>query len=74
MLAFSSPRKALETAHCTSFDTAFLDVEMGSMSGLELAAQLKCLQPETHIIFVTGHPKYAVALFRYTPRDICSSP
>lgn len=48
----------------TPIDTAFLDVAMGSMSGLELAAEIKRLQPETHIIFVTGHPKYAVNAFQ----------
>lgn len=64
VLAFCRPSEALEAVRATPIDTAFLDVEMGSMSGLELAAELKRLQPETHIIFVTGHPKYAVNAFQ----------
>lgn len=64
VLAFSRPSEALEAVRATPIDTAFLDVEMGSMSGLELAAELKRIQPEAHIIFVTGHPKYAVNAFQ----------
>lgn len=64
VLAFSRPREALDAVHSLTVDTAFLDVEMGSMSGLELAAELKRIQPEAHIIFVTGHPKYAVNAFQ----------
>lgn len=64
VLAFSNPSEALEAVRSIPVDTAFLDIEMGSMSGLELAAELKLLQPETHIVFVTGHPAYAVNAFQ----------
>ena len=36
---------------------------MGGMTGLELAARLKKSNPDIHIIFVTGHEKYAVEAF-----------
>lgn len=44
-------------------DVAFLDIEMPGISGLELARQIKELQPNTNIIFVTGFSQYAVDAF-----------
>lgn len=61
--AFPSPRAALEYARSNPIDTAFLDIELGSMSGLALALALKKLQPDLHIIFVTSYDHYAVDAF-----------
>lgn len=47
-----------------SVDVAFLDIEMGGMNGLELAVRIKQLQPDAHIVFVTGYERYAVDAFR----------
>lgn len=44
-------------------DIAFLDIEMGTMSGLELAAGIKRVNGDTKIIFVTGYGHYAVDAF-----------
>ena len=43
-----------------SFDAVFTDVELedGKMNGLELAARLKTIHKDTHIIFVTKSRKY----------------
>lgn len=60
---FSSPAQALAYAQTHPIDAAFLDIEMGDVSGLALAKQLKDLQPDLHIIFVTGYEKYAVSAF-----------
>lgn len=60
----TSPDRALEYVNSTQVDVAFLDIELGSMSGLLLAQKLKDLQPDIHIIFVTGHEKYAVNAFQ----------
>lgn len=64
VLGFTKPRMALSAMENQRFDAAFLDIEMGSMTGLELAGKLKRLQPDIHIIFVTGHQEYAVQAFR----------
>ena len=60
---FSSPAQALAYAQTHPIDAAFLDIEMSDVSGLALAKQLKDLQPDLHIIFVTGYEKYAVSAF-----------
>ena len=42
---------------------AFLDIQLGQNNGLTLAKQLKDIQPDLHIIFVTGYTQYAVSAF-----------
>lgn len=39
---------------------AFLDIEMGSISGLELARQLKDIYPHVKLIFCTAYSEYAI--------------
>lgn len=62
--AFTSPEKALAYAADSPVDTAFLDIEMGSMNGIVMAKRLKDMQPKIKIIFVTGYEEYAVDAFR----------
>lgn len=64
LCCFTSPRKALSYAGTAPIDVAFLDIEMGSMNGLVLAKQMKDLQPDLHIIFVTGFEQYALGAIR----------
>ena len=63
IFAYSWPYDALEKANECGFDIAFLDVQTGGMTGLELAAELKRTRPDMHIVFVTGYSKYAVDAF-----------
>lgn len=64
VLAFTRPREALAAAEKSGAQVAFLDIEMGSMTGLELAERLKRLLPDIRIVFVTGHQEYAVQAFQ----------
>ena len=61
---FTAPSKALSYAREHSMDVAFIDIELGSMNGLALAKELKDIQPEIHIVFVTSHDRYAVDAFK----------
>ena len=54
VFAYTWPDDALEGAKAHPIDVAFLDIQTGGMSGLELALELKKIQPGVHIIFVTG--------------------
>lgn len=63
VLSFCWPEDALEAAEKQPADVAFLDIQMGGMSGLQLAARLKKLKPDIHIIFVTAYSEYAVDAF-----------
>lgn len=55
---FDEPELVLEYAEKHTVDVAFLDVEMGTISGIEVAKQLKIRYPKVNIIFVTAYDKY----------------
>lgn len=59
VFAFSNPHDLLNFAKENTCDVAFLDVRMGSMTGVELAKKLKEFIPKLNIIFVTGYDEYA---------------
>lgn len=49
----------LEDARKNGCDIAFLDIHMRGMNGVELAKELKTVNPKMNIIFVTGFSEYA---------------
>ena len=49
----------LEDARQNGCDIAFLDIHMRGMNGVELAKELKAVNPKMNIIFVTGFSEYA---------------
>lgn len=51
-------RSALQTATETRMDVAFLDIHMPEKNGVELARELKLLNPKINIIFATGFSEY----------------
>lgn len=52
-----------------SCDIAFLDIKMRGMTGIELARQLKDIQGDINIIFVTGFSEYSLNAFRLYASD-----
>lgn len=55
---FTDPEEVIEYAENNPVDVAFLDIEMGVMSGVEVARKLKLIYPRINIIFVTAYDKY----------------
>ncbi len=56
--AFRKPKELLEEAQKGGCDIAFLDIHMRGMNGVELAKELKAVNPKMNIIFVTGFSDY----------------
>ncbi|MBR6045142.1 MAG: response regulator [Ruminococcus sp.] len=56
--AFQKQTELLEDAKNNGCDVAFLDIHMRGMNGVELAKELKAVNPKMNIIFVTGFSEY----------------
>ena len=59
VFAFEDQDELLEEAKKGDCDIAFLDIHMRGMTGVELAKELKKVNPKMNIIFVTGFSEYA---------------
>ena len=57
---FTRPREALAFAENSRVDLAFLDIEMGRVSGFELCEELLALNPATSVIYLTAYPDHAL--------------
>ncbi|WP_334115702.1 response regulator [Ligilactobacillus sp.] len=62
--SFENPRRLLEYARENPCDVAFLDIEMGALTGIDVAKQLKQWYPKINIIFVTGYDEYMHEAFK----------
>lgn len=60
---FDNGGKALEWIASNPVDTAFLDIEMPGMNGIELAKKMKESHRNIRIIFVTAYDQYALQAF-----------
>lgn len=56
---FTKPMEALEYARNNRIALAFLDIEMGSVSGLDVCSELLKINPRTNVIYLTAYPSYA---------------
>ena len=58
------PDEAISLAEKENPDTAFLDITMRGMDGIQLAEELMKRNPEIQIIFTTGYEEYMKEAFR----------
>lgn len=63
LFCFSEANSILEFAKEKDCEVAFLDISIPGMTGIELAKELKKIQPKLNIIFVTGYSEYAGEAF-----------
>ena len=56
---FTKPSEALSFARDNKVSIAFLDIEMGRTSGLDLCRDLLNINPRTNIIFLTAYMEYS---------------
>ena len=57
---FTRPSEAIEFARANRVALAFLDIEMGRVSGLELCAKLLEINPRTNVVYLTAYSDYAI--------------
>ena len=56
---FTRPSEAIEYAKAHPVALAFLDIELGRVSGLELCQALLEINPRTNVIFLTAYVEYS---------------
>lgn len=59
-VCFDDEIDALSWAAEHDFDAAFLDIQLHDMDGIALAQELRRINPDTAIVFCTGHRSYAI--------------
>ena len=57
---FTKPSEALEFARNNTVSLAFLDIEMGKTSGLDVCRELLKINPRTNVIFLTAYADYSL--------------
>ena len=57
---FTKPMDAIEYAKANRVSLAFLDIEMGNVSGLDVCGELLQINPRTNVVFLTAYPSYAI--------------
>lgn len=56
---FTKPSEALNFARENTVSLAFLDIEMGKISGLDLCRDLLTINPHTNVVFLTAYAEYS---------------
>ena len=57
---FTRPSEAIEYARANRVALAFLDIEMGKTSGIDLCQTLIEINPFTNVVFLTAYSEYAI--------------
>ena len=57
---FTKPSEAIEYARTNRVALAFLDIEMGKTSGLDLCHTLLEINPHTNVVYLTAYSEYSV--------------
>ncbi len=60
VIGFSRPSEAIEYAKAHRVSLAFLDIELGKLSGLDVCRTLLEINPRTNVIYVTAYSDYSL--------------
>ena len=59
VVGFTRPSEAIEYARTNRVALAFLDIELGKLSGLDLCRTLLEIDPRTNVVFLTAYVDYS---------------
>ncbi len=54
--AIKSGKEAIDLANAKEFDIAFIDIGLNDISGIELYLKLREINPDIHLMLITGNP------------------
>ena len=58
---FNWPQEVIEYAKVNRIDLAFLDIELGTETGLDLCHTLREINPCTKVVYLTAYPDYSLS-------------
>lgn len=58
-MCFTKPSEAIEFAETHRVGLALLDIEMGTISGLDICRELLKINPRTNVVYLTAYVDYA---------------
>ena len=64
IVGFTRPAEAIEYARGNQVALAFLDIELGKMSGLDLCRTLLDVNPRMNVVFLTAYAEYSLDAWR----------
>jgi len=64
VVGFTRPTEAVEYARGNQVVLAFLDIELGKMSGLDLCRTLLDVNPRMNVVFLTAYAEYSLDAWR----------
>lgn len=71
---FNNPSDVIAHIETVKYDVAFLDIQMPTITGLELANQILALEPQMFIIFQTAFEEFAIEAFKVGGLDYILKP
>ncbi|MCR5700999.1 MAG: response regulator [Lachnospiraceae bacterium] len=74
IVSFSSAGAFEKYEDKSSFDAAFIDIEIGKVSGIQFALELKKYSPKCNIVFVTSYDKYGTEAYKTRPSGYVLKP
>lgn len=74
IVKFDRVQAALEYVQQHEVDVAFLDIDLGSIDGIELAGKIKELRPRCNIVFCTGYSGHMQEAFALAASDYLLKP
>lgn len=60
VVGLSRPAEALDYFEASPVEIAFLDIELGKVSGLDLCQELLRIQPNANVVYLTAYRDYAL--------------
>ena len=74
IFAYENPLEALKESKNKQIDIAFLDIEMPELNGIQLAKELKKINPTINVVFVTAYDSYAFDAYKIHASGYLSKP
>ncbi|MCX7748810.1 MAG: LytTR family DNA-binding domain-containing protein [Clostridia bacterium] len=71
---YNNPENLLESMNGNRFDIIFLEINLPTMNGIETAKAIRDIDPDVHIVFITGIESFCLDAFSVYATDYILKP